>query len=64
MKATDKQQLNFLANNVVPILVALTDGYSYDPGDSDLDNEQTIYVRLALGDFRDAVRLLAELRKI
>jgi hypothetical protein len=39
------------------------DGFSYDPGYSDLDNEQPITVRLQLGDWRRARRVLAALSK-
>ncbi len=60
---TPEQQLRCLANNVQPILVALVDGYSYDPGDSDLDNEQPISVRMTLGDYRRASALLHEVKK-
>jgi hypothetical protein len=34
---------------------AIIKGYNYDPGDSDLDNEQPISVRMTLGDYRRAV---------
>jgi hypothetical protein len=34
------------------------DGFSYDPGHSDLDNEQPISVRVQLGDWRRARRHL------
>lgn len=39
------------------------DGFSYDPGHSDLDNEQPISVRVQLGDWRRARRVLAALSK-
>ena len=39
---------------------AVAAGYSYDPGDSDLDNEQTIHVKMTLGDYRKALALLRE----
>ena len=41
IKFTPEQQLRCLANNVQPLLVALVDGYSYDPGDSDLRQRAT-----------------------
>lgn len=64
IKFTPEQQLRCLANNVQPLLIAFVDGYSYDPGDSDLDNEQTIHVRMTLGDYRKASQLLHEVQKI
>lgn len=33
---------------------AIVAGYTYDPGSSDLDNEQPIVVRMTLGDYRKA----------
>ncbi len=51
------------ADAVLPILRAVCDGYSYDPGDSDLDNEQPITVRMTLGDYRRASRLKWELER-
>ncbi len=41
-------------------LKIIVDGYAYDPGDSDLDNEQTIHVSMTLGDYRRASHLLHE----
>ena len=32
-------------------------GFTSDPGTSDLDNEQPIFVRMTLGDYRAAARL-------
>lgn len=61
MKATDKQQLGFLIRDVSPLVIAVTDGYSYDPGDSDLDDEQPIHFRMTLGDYRRASRLKYQL---
>lgn len=63
MKATPEQQLGFLARNTAPILRAIVNGYDYNPGDSDLDNEQTIHVRMTLGDYRAAALLLIQLEK-
>lgn len=31
-------------------------GYDYNPGDSDLDDEQPIHVRMTLGDYRKIKR--------
>lgn len=33
-------------------------GFDYDPGHSDLDDEQPIHVRMTLGDYRKARRIL------
>lgn len=41
-------------SNLDRILKAIVDGYRYTPGDSDLDNEQPITVRMTLGDYRRA----------
>ena len=48
---------------VSPILVAIRDGFTPDPGTSDLDNEQPIHITIPLGEYRRAVRLLHELEK-
>lgn len=37
------------------LATAIIKGYNYDPGDSDLDNEQPISVQMTLGDYRRAV---------
>ena len=63
MKASPEQQLGFLSRDVLPLLEAVHAGYDYDPGSSDLDDEQPIYVRMTLGEYRRASRLLRELRK-
>ncbi len=63
MKATDKQQLGFLIRDVLPVLRAVTNGMVYDPGHSDLDDEQPINVRMTLGDYRRASRLKYELER-
>lgn len=36
------------------ILRAILDGYDYNPGSSDLDDEQPINVRMTLGEYRRA----------
>ncbi len=36
------------------ILRAILDGYDYNPGSSDLDDEQIIHVRMTLGEYRRA----------
>ncbi len=60
---TPEQQLRNLARNVAPLLQAVVDGYPYNPGDSDLYNEQIIHVRMTLGDYRRASGLLYEVKK-
>ena len=57
MHVTPIQQLWFLSRDVYPVLEAVSKGYLYDLGDSDLDDEQPITVRITLGDYRRAVRL-------
>jgi hypothetical protein len=63
MKATPEQQLGFLVRDVLPVLQAVCAGYTYDPGSSDLDDEQIIHARMTLGDYRRASRLKWELEK-
>jgi hypothetical protein len=63
MKATPDQQLHFLIRDVLPVLRAVAAGYVYDPGSSDLDDEQTITCYMTLGDYRRASRLKWELEK-
>ena len=60
---TPEQQLRCLARNVQPLLQAVVDGFIYDPGHSDLDNEQPIRVEMTLGDYRRASNLLYEVKK-
>jgi hypothetical protein len=43
------------------LLTTIRTGYDYNPGDSDLDSEQPIHVRLTLGDYRKAGSLLRQL---
>lgn len=52
----------FLTREVAPIIREVVQGYDYDPGDSDLDDEQPITVRMTLGEYRRARRVLFELR--
>jgi hypothetical protein len=63
-RATPEQQLGFLARDVLPLLRAVVAGYDYNPGDSDLDDEQPIHVRMTLGEYRRAVRIRAELERM
>jgi hypothetical protein len=62
MRVTAKQQLGFLGRDVPPLLEAVCNGYNYDPGDSDLDDEQPIRVIMTLGEYRRSVRLRHELK--
>ena len=39
-------------------LVVVRSGYDYNPGDSDLDDDQPIHVSMTLGDYRRIVRLI------
>ncbi len=46
-----------MSKRIVQLLKALKpflDGFEYDPGQSDLDNEQPIHIRVTLGDWRRA----------
>ena len=43
-------------------LGVIAKGFTYDPGHSDLDDEQPIHVSMTLGDYRRAVRLLHEVQ--
>jgi len=61
VRTTSDQQLGFLIRDVLPVLQAVTAGYDYNPGSSDLDDEQPITVRMNLGDYRRASRLKYEL---
>lgn len=64
VKATPEHQLEFLSRDVLPALLAVRRGYDYNPGDSDLDDEQPIWVRMTLGDYRRATRISYELSKL
>lgn len=63
IKFTDKQQLHCLERVILPLIKAIVNGMVYDPGHSDLDAEQPIYVSMTLGDYRSARSLLYELEK-
>jgi hypothetical protein len=64
VKVTSEEQLAFLSRNVLKVLSGVVAGYAYDPGDSDLDNEQPITVRMNLGEYRLAGHLKSELEKL
>jgi hypothetical protein len=63
MRATAEQQVRFLARDVLPIVKAVCEGFTPDPGTSDLDDEQPVHITIPLGEYRRAVRLLHELEK-
>jgi hypothetical protein len=63
VKFTPLQQLHCLERDVLPLIDAVHSGFTYDPGHSDLDDEQPITVSMTLGDYRRATRLHYELRK-
>jgi hypothetical protein len=63
VRITAEQAIRFLSRDVLPLLQAVKDGYDYDPGDSDSDDEQPIRVSITLGEYRRAVRLLPEVEK-
>jgi len=44
--------------SIFRILTVIEDGFTYDPGHSDLDDEQPITVSMTLGDYRTAKRLV------
>lgn len=55
--------MNVFTRDLPALLKAVTNGYTYDPGSSDLDDEQPIYVRMTLGDYRKARRLQYEIEQ-
>ena len=61
--ATPEQQLTFLCRDLAPLLEAVVAGYDYNPGSSDLDDEQPIHISMTLGDYRRANRLRYEVGK-
>jgi len=63
-KVSDAAQLRFLCRDILPLLTAVKAGYTYDLGDFDLDDEQPIWVRLSLGDYRRAVRLKFQVESV
>jgi len=48
----------------VPLIHAIVEGMDYDPGHSDLDDEQPIHVSMTLGEYRKARMLSWELDKL
>ena len=63
IRVSTEQQLGFLVRDVLPLVKAVVEGMTYDPGHSDLDDEQPIRVSMTLGEYRRAVRLLYELER-
>ena len=63
IKLTPEQQLGVLERDIYPLLVEVRKGFDCDPGHSDLDDEQPIYVQITLGAYRRASRLFHELSK-
>jgi hypothetical protein len=47
-------------DSLVLALKPAVSGFEYDPGHSDLDDEQPIYVRMTLGEWRKARHAIAE----
>ncbi len=43
---------------LVAVIHSLIDGFDYNPGHSDLDDEQTEHLRITLGDYRKALRVM------
>jgi hypothetical protein len=62
IKATPIQQLHFLESDIFPLLKAVVAGMEYNPGHSDLDNEQPVTITIPLGEYRRARRLLCTLK--
>ena len=63
IRVTPEQQLGFLSRDITPLVRAVVKGMDYDPGHSDLDDEQPVHVCIPLGEYRRARRLLYELEK-
>jgi hypothetical protein len=56
-----RNRLLRIEKDVLPLLKAIVNGMYYDPGHSDLDNEQPVNVSIPLGAYRLAERLLYKL---
>lgn len=54
--------MTLIETNAIAIAEAVKKGYDYNPGSSDLDDEQPIHVSMTLGDYRRAVRLLHQIK--
>lgn len=55
------RQLRFLARDILPLVNAVIVGFGLDPGISDLDDEQPVWLSIPLGEYRRAVRLKPQL---
>ena len=40
-------------DDLIPVATRIRDAFKYDPGHSDLDNEQPIHITVTLGDWRE-----------
>ena len=65
IKFTPEQQLRFLVQAALPFIEKICEGFDYEPGHADLDDEQPIAIctSMTLGEYRRAKRLLRELEK-
>ena len=63
-KLIGSERLSMVARAALPICQAIVEGYDYNPGDSDLDNEQPITVSMTLGDYRKASSLKYHLEEM
>ena len=51
------------ARYLVSLINSVVQGFTPDPGTSDLDDQQPVHLTIPLGEYRRAVRLLHELEK-
>ena len=58
---TAEERRSLLMGSLTLLTKSIVNGIEYDPGHSDLDDEQPIHVCIPLGEYRRAVRLLHEL---
>ena len=63
IKVSAERNLRFLARDILPLVRAVCEAFTADPGISDLDDEQPLNITIPLGEYRRAVRLLHELEK-
>ena len=49
---------DYYDKETVKLFKVILAGYAYDPGSSDLDDEQPIHVSMTLGDYRRIQRLV------
>lgn len=55
------RQLRFLARDILPLVDFVLNGFSPDPGTSDLDDEQPIHIMIPFGEYRRCQRLKPQL---